>query len=46
MVVAERESSKLAENHQTLITNRLQETLVLTQNTKNDENIKIFVKTY
>ena len=45
MVVVERECSKPAENHQTLITNCLQETLVLTQNTKNDENMKIFWKT-
>ena len=45
MVVVERECSKPEENHQTLITNCLQETIVLTQNTKNDENIKIFWKT-
>ena len=44
IVVAEREYSKPAENDQTLITNRLQETLFLTQNTKNDEKIKIFGK--
>ena len=45
MVVVEREWSKPAENHPTLITNCLQETLVLTPNTKNDENIKILWKT-
>ena len=33
VVVVERECSKPAENQQTLITNRLQETLVLAQNT-------------
>ena len=44
MVAVERECSKQAENHQSLITNRLQETLVLTQNRKNDENINIFGK--
>ena len=44
VVVAERECSKPAENHQTLITNRLQETLVLAQNTQNNEKIKIFWK--
>ena len=45
MVVAvERECSKLVENHQTLITNRLQETLVLAQNTQNNEKIKILRK--
>ena len=38
MVIVERECSKPAENHQTLITYRLQETLVLIQ------NIKIFGK--
>ena len=46
MVVVERECSKPAKNRQTLITNCLQEKLVLTQkHTKNDENIKIFGKT-
>ena len=44
VVVVERECSKPAENHQTLITNRLQETLVLAQNTQNNEKIKIFWK--
>ena len=39
VVVVEREWSKPAENHPTLITNRLQETLFLAQN---NENIKIF----
>ena len=34
MVVVDRECSKPAESHQTLVTNCLQETLVLTQNTK------------
>ena len=42
--VVERKCSKLAENQQTLITNRLQETLVLAQNTQNNEKIKIFEK--
>ena len=42
VVVVERECFKPAENHQTLITNRLQETLVLAQNAQNNENIKIF----
>ena len=37
--------SKPAENHQTLITNCLQETLTLAQYTENDENIQIFKKT-
>ena len=44
VVVVERECSKLAENQQNLITNRLQETLVLAQNTQNNEKIKIFWK--
>ena len=44
VVVVERECSKPAENQQTLITNRLQETLVLAQNTQNNEKIKIFWK--
>ena len=44
VVVVERECSKLAENQQTLITNRLQETLVLAKNTQNNEKIKIFWK--
>ena len=42
VIVVERECSKRAENHQTLITNCLQETLFLAQN---NENIKIFSKT-
>ena len=42
--VVERECSKPAENQQTLITNRLQQTLVLAQNTQNNEKIKIFWK--
>ena len=45
MVMVEWECSEPAENHQTLITNCLQETLVLTKNSKNYENIKIFEKT-
>ena len=40
VVVAEREYSKPAENQQTFITNRLQETLVLAQNTQNNGKIK------
>ena len=44
VVVVERECSKPAENQQTLITNRLQETLVLAQDTQNNEKIKIFSK--
>ena len=40
MAVVERECSKPAENHQTLITNRPQETLVLAQNTQNNEKKK------
>ena len=44
VVVVERECSKPAENHQTLTTNRLQETLVLVQNTQNNEKIKILWK--
>ena len=44
VVVVERECSKPAENQQTLITNRLRETLVLAQNTINNEKIKIFRK--
>ena len=44
VVVVERECSKPAENQQTLITNRLQETLFLAQNTQNNEIIKIFWK--
>ena len=43
-VVVERECSKPAENQQLLITNRLQETQVLTQNTQNIEKFKIFCK--
>ena len=42
--VVAREYSKPAENHQTVITNRLQETLVLAQKTQNNEKIKIFGK--
>ena len=45
VVVVERECSKPAKNQQTLITNRLQETLVLAQNTQNNEKSKIFWKT-
>ena len=44
VAVVESECSKLVENQQTLITNRLQETLVLAQNTQNNEKIKIFWK--
>ena len=44
VIVVERECSKPVENQQTLITNRLQETLVLAQNTRNYEQIKIFWK--
>ena len=44
VVVVEKDCSKPAENQQTLITNRLQETLVLAQNTQNNEKIKIFSK--
>ena len=44
VVVVERECFKPAENQQTLIMNRLQETLVLAQNTHNIEKIKIFWK--
>ena len=44
VVVVERECSKPAENQQILITNRLQETLILAQNTQNNEKIKIFWK--
>ena len=44
VIVVERECSKPAENQQTLITNRLQETLVLAQNTQNNEKNKIFCK--
>ena len=44
VIVVERECSKQAENQQTLIMNRLQETLVLTQNTQNNEKIHIFWK--
>ena len=44
VVVVERECSKPAENQQTLITNRLQETLVLAQNIQNNEKIMIFSK--
>ena len=44
VVVVERECSKPAENQQSLISNRLQETLVLAQNTQNNEKIKILWK--
>ena len=44
VVVVERECSKPAENHQTLITNRILERLVLAQKTQNNEKIKIFWK--
>ena len=44
VVVVERECSKPAENQQTLMTNRLQETLVHAQNIQNNEKIKIFSK--
>ena len=44
VVLVQREYSKQAENHQTLITNRLQETLVLAQNTQNNEKIQTFWK--
>ena len=44
VVVVERECSKPAENQQTFISNRLQETLVLAQNTQNNEKFKIFWK--
>ena len=44
VVVVERECSKPAENQQTLITIRLQETVVLAQYTQNNEKIKIFWK--
>ena len=46
VVVVERECSKQVENQQTLITNRLQETLVLAQNTQNNEKIKFVWKAY
>ena len=44
VVVEERQCSKPAETQQTLIMNCLQETLVLAQNTQNNERIKIFWK--
>ena len=44
VVVVEKECSKPAENQQTLITNRLQETLVLAQNTQNNEKLRSFGK--
>ena len=44
VVVVEGECSKPAENQPTLITNRRQETLVLTQNTQNNGKITIFWK--
>ena len=40
----ERECSKPAGNHQTVITNRLQETLVLAKKTQNNEKVKIVWK--
>ena len=42
IIAVERECSKPLENHQTSITNRLHETLILAQYTENKENIKIF----
>ena len=45
VIVVERECSKPVENQQTLISNRLPETLVLAQNTQNNEKFKIFWKT-
>ena len=45
VVVVEKGCSKPAENQQTVITYRLQETLVLAKNTQNNEQIKIFWKT-
>ena len=44
VVLVEREYSNPSEKQQILITNRLQETLVLAQNTQNNEKIKIFWK--
>ena len=44
VIVVERECSKPAENQQILITNRLQETLVLAQNTQNSEKLRSFAK--
>ena len=44
VVVEETACSKPAENQQTLITNRLQETLILAQNKQNNEKIKILWK--
>ena len=44
VVLVERECSKPAENQQTLITNRLHETLVLAQNTQNNEKLRSFGK--
>ena len=44
IVVVKRQCSKLAEKHQSFITNRLQETLTFSQYTRNDENIKNFGK--
>ena len=44
IVVVERECSQPAENQQSLITNRPLETLVLPQNTQNNEKIKIVWK--
>ena len=45
VIVVERERSWPAENQQTLITNRLQEPLVLAQYTQNNQKINIFWKT-
>ena len=42
LVVVERKCFKQVANHSTFITNRLEETLVLTKNIQNDENIKNF----
>ena len=44
VIEVERECSNPAENQQTFITNRLQETLVLAQNTQNNEKIQIVWK--
>ena len=44
VVVVEVDYSKPAENQQTLITDLLQETLVLVQNTQNNEKIRSFGK--
>ena len=44
VVAVEGQCVKPAENQQTLITNRLQETLVLAQNTQHNEKIKIILE--